>query len=83
MQSTLFPVNEIKEVYLPTQPTKKELCNFYGYAKSCSLYTRIITKKRVKKAGLKMKFIRSKRCQRIPWPLAQLIYLEENIKSLR
>lgn len=76
-------MQQADEVYLPTQPTKKELCSFYGYSKSCSLYTRIITKKRVKKAGLKMKWIRSKRCQRIPWPLAQIIYLEENIKSLR
>ncbi len=69
--------------YLPAHPTKGELAAFYGYAKTCSLYTTIITKKRVKAAGLKMKFIRSKRCQRIPKPLADIIYREEGITSLR
>lgn len=82
MQLT-FPMQQEKEVYLPAHPTKGELAAYYGYAKTCSLYTHVITKKRVKKAGLKMKFIRSKHCQRIPKPLADIIYREEGIITLR
>lgn len=77
-----FSMN-VETCYLPPHPTKSELASYYGYAKAISLYTLVITTDRVERAGFSMDFIRSRRCQRIPKPLADIIYQEENIKSLR
>lgn len=77
-----FPM-QIEKAYLPAHPTKSELAAFYGYAKTCSLYTLVLTDARIRAANLDPLFIRSRRCQRIPKPLADIIYREENITSLR
>jgi hypothetical protein len=81
--NTLFPLAPTEDRYLPTMPTKGELAAFFGYAKTQSLYTHILTPARVNQAGLSMRLIRSNRCRRIPRPLALIIYREESITSLR
>jgi len=82
MSQLSLPV-QLESIYLPPHPTKGELAAFYNYAKTVSLYTLILTPERIARAGLSVAFVRSKRCQRIPKPLADIIYQEENIKSLR
>ena len=81
MQLTL-PV-QVESAYLPPHPTKSELAAFYGYAKTISLFTLVLTVDRIERARLTVAFVRSRHCQRIPKPLADIIYQEENIKSLR
>lgn len=77
-----FPMS-VDQCYLPPHPTKSELAAFYNYAKTCSLYTYILTPERIRRAGFTVEFIRSRHCQRIPKPLADIIYQEENITSLK